>query len=141
MKVLTLEEARRTGSIKHLKATVDDLRLSVRSDNWLSNAGIHTVVELISCPRARLSKTANFGERSMHEVEEILEDLKLGLEYHLSYELKIELGLPATGLEPRENPPKELPPLEVLIARRDRLTWMIEHYDEITAGFDAATVP
>ncbi len=58
---------------------VDELELSVRSQNCLQNAGIEYIWQLVERSEAEMLKTKNFGRKSLNEIKEILSDLELSL--------------------------------------------------------------
>jgi len=58
---------------------VDELELSVRSQNCLQNAGIEYIYQLVERSEAEMLKTKNFGRKSLNEIKEILSDLGLSL--------------------------------------------------------------
>jgi len=58
---------------------VDELELSVRSQNCLQNAGIEYIYQLVERTEAEMLKTKNFGRKSLNEIKEILTDLGLSL--------------------------------------------------------------
>lgn len=58
---------------------VDELELSVRSQNCLQNAGIEYIYQLVEKTEAEMLKTKNFGRKSLNEIKEILADLELSL--------------------------------------------------------------
>ena len=58
---------------------VDELELSVRSQNCLQNAGIEYIYQLVEKSEAEMLKTKNFGRKSLNEIKEILGDLELAL--------------------------------------------------------------
>ena len=58
---------------------VDELELSVRSQNCLQNAGIEFIYQLVEKSEAEMLKTKNFGRKSLNEIKEILVDLNLSL--------------------------------------------------------------
>jgi DNA-directed RNA polymerase subunit alpha len=58
---------------------VDELELSVRSQNCLQNAGIEYIYQLVEKTEAEMLKTKNFGRKSLNEIKEILGDLELSL--------------------------------------------------------------
>lgn len=64
---------------KVLDTTIDDLELSPRAYNCLKRANIHTVEVLISKSKAELKKVRNFGEKSLDEIINKLDDLGLEL--------------------------------------------------------------
>lgn len=53
---------------KLLNTNVEELELSVRSSNCLKNAGIKTIGELTKKTEDELSKTRNFGKKSLEEI-------------------------------------------------------------------------
>jgi len=58
---------------------VDELELSVRSQNCLQNAGIEYIYQLVEKSETEMLKTKNFGRKSLNEIKEILDDLNLSL--------------------------------------------------------------
>ncbi|HIU63640.1 MAG TPA: DNA-directed RNA polymerase subunit alpha [Candidatus Avacidaminococcus intestinavium] len=62
-----------------LATPIDDLDLSVRSNNCLRRAGINTVEELIQKSEEDMMKVRNLGRKSLEEVKKKLADLNLGL--------------------------------------------------------------
>ena len=58
---------------------IDDLDLSVRSNNCLRRAGINTVEELTQKTEEDMMKVRNLGRKSLDEVKKKLADLGLGL--------------------------------------------------------------
>jgi len=58
---------------------VDELELSVRSQNCLQNAGIEYIWQLVEKTEAEMLKTKNFGRKSLNEIKEILGELNLSL--------------------------------------------------------------
>ncbi len=71
---------------------VDELELSVRSQNCLQNAGIEYIYQLVEKSEAEMLKTKNFGRKSLNEIKEILNDLQLSLGMKLSNFPKHKLG-------------------------------------------------
>lgn len=63
-----------TGSV-----SIDDLDLSVRSNNCLRRAGINTVDELIQRTEEDMMKVRNLGRKSLEEVKKKLSDMGLSL--------------------------------------------------------------
>jgi DNA-directed RNA polymerase subunit alpha len=61
---------------------LSDLRLSLRANNCLEEAGIGSLRDLVSRSRQELLEMRNFGETTLHEVEEKLREigLQLGME-------------------------------------------------------------
>jgi DNA-directed RNA polymerase subunit alpha len=62
-----------------LALTIEELNLSVRSYNCLKREGINTVGELVQKSEAELMDIRNFGQKSIEEVKEKLDELALGL--------------------------------------------------------------
>jgi DNA-directed RNA polymerase subunit alpha len=69
---------------EHLFKRVDELELSVRSQNCLQNAGIEYIYQLVERTEAEMLKTKNFGRKSLNEIKEVLGDfgLSLGMKLH-----------------------------------------------------------
>ena len=68
--------------LKRLLATpVEELELSVRSSNCLKNANIRTIGELTKRTEEDITKTRNFGKKSLEEIKAKLEEhgLTLGM--------------------------------------------------------------
>lgn len=62
-----------------LNRPVEELELSVRSSNCLKNANIRTIGELIRKTEDELTKTRNFGKKSLQEIKEKLKESGLNL--------------------------------------------------------------
>lgn len=58
---------------------VDELELSVRSQNCLKNANIRYIGELVQKTEQDMLKTKNFGRKSLNEIKEILQSMGLSL--------------------------------------------------------------
>ena len=69
---------------ENLFKRVDELELSVRSQNCLQNAGIEYIYQLVEKTEAEMLKTKNFGRKSLNEIKEVLGDfgLSLGMKLH-----------------------------------------------------------
>ena len=76
---------------KLLAMPVDDLELSVRSANCLRAAGITNLRELVSRSEAEMLKFRNFGRKSLNELGEILQGMKLSWGMDLSRFDDVEL--------------------------------------------------
>ena len=69
-----------TGEVNmNLYKTIDDLDLSVRSNNCLKNAEIKYIGELVTKTEADMLKTKNFGRKSLNEIKVLL--MKMGLHF------------------------------------------------------------
>jgi DNA-directed RNA polymerase subunit alpha len=77
---------------EHLFKRVDELELSVRSQNCLQNAGIEYIYQLVEKSEAEMLKTKNFGRKSLNEIKDILSDLGLSLAMKLHNFPKHKLG-------------------------------------------------
>ena len=62
-----------------LNRPVEELELSVRSSNCLKNANIRTLGELTKKTEDDISKTRNFGKKSLQEIKEKLQEWNLTL--------------------------------------------------------------
>lgn len=60
-----------------LKMRVDELELSVRSNNCLRAANIHTLADLVRNQEADMLKYKNFGRKSLIELNQVLSNLGL----------------------------------------------------------------
>ena len=60
-----------------LRKPLSELDLSVRAQNCLHAGGIVTLADLVKCEREDLPKLRNFGKKSMDELEELMDRLKL----------------------------------------------------------------
>ncbi|NRA73568.1 MAG: DNA-directed RNA polymerase subunit alpha [Rickettsiales bacterium] len=67
---------------KNMLKKVDELELSVRSQNCLKNAEIVYVGDLVTKSEGEMLKTPNFGRKSLNEIIEIL--ASLGLKFGLN---------------------------------------------------------
>jgi DNA-directed RNA polymerase subunit alpha len=64
---------------ENLYRPVDDLELSVRSANCLQNADIRYIGELVQKTEQEMLKTKNFGRKSLNEIKEFLQEMRLSL--------------------------------------------------------------
>ena len=65
--------------INWLNTPVEELELSVRSSNCLKNANIRTIGELTKKTEDDITKTRNFGKKSLQEIKEKLQEWNLTL--------------------------------------------------------------
>ena len=64
--------------MRHLLLTkLSDMGLSVRAYNCLKAADIDTFADLVSYSRAELMKFRNFGRKSLNEIDQLVEKMKL----------------------------------------------------------------
>lgn len=82
------EEAEVTGGTEQEQAeklnenlfrNVDELELSVRSQNCLKHAEIRLIGDLVQKTEAEILATKNFGRKSLNEIKEILSEMGLSL--------------------------------------------------------------
>ena len=58
---------------------VEELELTVRSSNCLKNAGIKTIGDLAKKTEDEITKTRNFGKKSLSEIKDKLKEWGLTL--------------------------------------------------------------
>jgi len=58
---------------------VENMELSVRAQNCLNNAEIKTIGSLCQKTEAKMLKYRNFGQKSLDEIQEKLEEMNLAL--------------------------------------------------------------
>lgn len=64
--------------MRHLLLTkLSDVGLSVRAYNCLKAADIDNFADLVSCSRNELMKFRNFGKKSLNEIDQLVEKMKL----------------------------------------------------------------
>jgi DNA-directed RNA polymerase subunit alpha len=64
---------------ENLWRSVEELELTVRSQNCLQNANIKLIGELVQKTEAEMLKTKNFGRKSLKEIKDILAEMGLSL--------------------------------------------------------------
>lgn len=80
--------------VKNLGRGVDELELSMRSQNCLKNSNIKKIYELVKRSETEMLKTKNFGKKSLKELEGILESM--GLHFNMDV---TQYGFPARDKE------------------------------------------
>ena len=78
------EEKSRDLLLNQLSFKINEIELSVRSTNCLSQANIETIAELVVMPEQEMLKFRNFGKKSLNEIKAKLEDMGLSLGMDLS---------------------------------------------------------
>ncbi len=68
---------------------VTDLKLSVRANNCLQNAGLDTFGRLLAKSEAEMLKQRNFGKKSLDEIKERLEPLELSFDLEIPEKLAV----------------------------------------------------
>lgn len=69
---------------KVLSTPLEDLELSVRAFNCLKAAKINSLSELVQYTQEELMKFRNFGQKSLSEIEQVLNDRGLGFGMDIS---------------------------------------------------------
>jgi len=88
------EESEVDEEVERLKAIVDtpveELELSVRSSNCLRNISVKTIGDLSRLTEEEISKTKNFGKKSLQEIKDKLQEygLTLGMKDYLDQKLE-----------------------------------------------------
>jgi len=77
---------------KLLKMSVDELELSVRSQNCLKAANIKTIGDLVKMEELEMLKFRNFGRKSLTELKKMLEEKGLQFGMNVSKYLKDDEG-------------------------------------------------
>lgn len=70
--------------LSKLALKINEIELSVRSTNCLSQANIETIAELVVMPESDMLKFRNFGKKSLNEIKAKLEEMGLHLGMDLS---------------------------------------------------------
>ncbi len=66
---------------KVLEMSIEELELSVRSNNCLRRADIHTVEQLINKTEDEMAKVRNLGKKSLNEIKKRLAEMGLSLRH------------------------------------------------------------
>ena len=69
---------------KLLKTKIGDLKLNIRTVNCLTAADIHTLGDLVQYNKSDLMKLRNFGQKSMKDLEKVVEGMGLTFGMDLS---------------------------------------------------------
>ena len=72
---------------ENLLKSVDELELSVRSNNCLKNANINTIADLVQRTESEMLRTKNFGRKSLNEIKELVS--KMGLHFNMKIEPEV----------------------------------------------------
>ncbi len=81
---VSIEKENKDDILHKLILGINEIELSVRSTNCLSNANIETIGELVIMPEPRLLQFRNFGKKSLSEIKNKLKEMKLELGMDLS---------------------------------------------------------
>ena len=60
-------------------SNITELKLSVRSANWLRRNEVVTIGDLVQKSEAEMLRTPNFGRKSLNEIKEVLAQMGLHL--------------------------------------------------------------
>ena len=63
----------------HLKKSIDELQLSVRSMICLKTLNVNYIEDLVQKTEGQVLRTPNFGRKSLNEIKEVLSELGLKL--------------------------------------------------------------
>ena len=78
------QDSDRDAMMLKLSRRIDEIELSVRSANCLTQADIETIAELVVMSEPDLLRCRNFGKKSLTEIREKLDDMGLSLGMDLS---------------------------------------------------------
>ncbi|EPP34501.1 DNA-directed RNA polymerase, alpha subunit [Chlamydia ibidis] len=81
---VSIEKENKDDILHKLVLGINEIELSVRSTNCLSNANIETIGELVIMAEPRLLQFRNFGKKSLCEIKNKLKEMKLELGMDLS---------------------------------------------------------
>jgi len=81
---LEAQDSDRDAMFAKLALKIDEIELSVRSTNCLSQANIETIAELVVMPESDMLRFRNFGKKSLNEIKAKLEEMGLHLGMDLS---------------------------------------------------------
>lgn len=73
------ENKSRDDIMQKLCKRINEIELSVRSANCLTNAKIDTIGELVVMPESDMLRFRNFGKKSLNEIKNKLKEMKLSL--------------------------------------------------------------
>jgi DNA-directed RNA polymerase subunit alpha len=90
-----------------LNTPVEQLELSVRSSNCLKNANIRTIGELTRKTEDDITKTRNFGKKSLQEIKEKLKEWNLDLGITDLNTLKNAVRVESKSTDTGEEEPEE----------------------------------
>jgi len=62
---------------KNLTRSVEELELSVRSQNCLNRVNIRQISDLVQKTEAEMLRTRNFGRKSLNEIKDVLASMNL----------------------------------------------------------------
>lgn len=77
-------DAKHEAIYRNLMRSVDELELSVRSQNCLNRANIRSIADLVQRTESEMLKTRNFGRKSLNEIKNVLSQMGLSFGMDLS---------------------------------------------------------
>jgi DNA-directed RNA polymerase subunit alpha len=78
------KDSDRDAILSKLALKINEIELSVRSTNCLSQANIETIAELVVMPESDMLRFRNFGKKSLNEIKAKLDEMGLHLGMDLS---------------------------------------------------------
>ncbi len=79
-----VENSDRDQLLAKLSLKINEIELSVRSTNCLSQANVATIAELVIMPESEMLRFRNFGKKSLNEIKAKLHEMELHLGMDLS---------------------------------------------------------
>ncbi len=113
-----------------LEQPISDFELSVRSRNCLRQMGVHTLNDLLKTTEAELLTYKNFGETSLCEIKNLLDNqhLQLGQTMEGGMPMPIPspslVPSPAPTMNSSENMSRSVSDMELSVRSRKCLQWM-----------------
>jgi len=107
-----------------LEQPISDFELSVRSRNCLRQMGVHTLNDLLKTTEAELLTYKNFGETSLCEIKNLLDNQHLQLGQTTPAEAPTTVPAPAPTMNSIENVNRSVSDMELSVRSRKCLQWM-----------------
>ncbi len=103
-----------------MRIPITDFELSARSRNCLERAGIHTLGDLTMTTEQELLAGKNFGETSLQEIQEILDQKGLRIGQSVQTQTQVTPAFQRDDLSPQERALLESPVTELNLSVRSR---------------------
>jgi DNA-directed RNA polymerase subunit alpha len=114
------ESAREEAKLRHtLSRPLNDFELSVRSRNCLVQLGMHTLQDLTQISEPELLASRNFGETSLKEIRELLDEHNLHVGQHLESK-KPDSFIPQEDMSPEQRSALDRPIADLNLSVRAR---------------------
>jgi len=110
-----------------LEQPISDFELSVRSRNCLRQMGVHTLNDLLKTTEAELLAYKNFGETSLTEIKNLLDNQHLRIGQAIQAEQSAAVATPPVQppvLSATENYHRPVSDMELSVRSRKCLQWM-----------------